>query len=119
MCSSECASSYETRWVTLRNRSDYVLERVRVVLRDPQGASFVSADPTPRYHDQTVTWDIPTMDRGVLGPFRVTYRVAGAVSSHVWVEFRHRHSHGCSDDDCLPAFVSEMTSESTPVAAAD
>ncbi len=108
-----------TFWVTLRNRSDYVLERVRVVLPDPQGASFVSADPASRYHDQTVTWEIPTMDRGVLGPFRVTYRVAGAVSSHAWIEFRHRRPHGCSGDDCLPAFVSETTSESTPVAAAD
>jgi methionine-rich copper-binding protein CopC len=108
-----------TFWVTLRNRSDYVLERVRVVLPDPQGASFVSADPPPQRNDQTITWVIPTMDRGVLGPFRVTYRVAGTVNSHAWLEFRHRRPHGCSGDDCLPAFVSETTSESTPVAAAD
>ena len=105
--------------VTLRNRSDYVLERVRVVLPDPQGASFVSADPAPKRKDQTITWEVPTLDRGVRGPFRVTYRVAGAVSSHVWIEFRHRRPHSCSGDDCLPAFVSETTSESTPVAARD
>ena len=108
-----------TFWVTLRNRSDYVLERVRVVLPDPPGANFVSADPAPKHQDQTVTWQIPMMDRGVLGPFRVTYRVTGSVTSHVWIEFRHRRLHGCSDDDCLPAFVSESTSESTPVSAAD
>ena len=59
------------------------------------------------------------MDRGVLGPFRVTYRVAGAVTSRAWIEFRHRRPHGCSGDECLPAFVSETTSESTPVSAAD
>jgi methionine-rich copper-binding protein CopC len=108
-----------TFWVTLRNRSDFVFERVRIVLPDPQGASFVSADPAPLRQDQTITWEIPTMDRGVRGPFRVTYRVAGSVSSHAWIEFRHRRPHGCSGDDCLPAFVSETTSESTPVAAAD
>lgn len=108
-----------TFWVTLRNRSDYVLERVRLVLPDPRGATFVSADPPPKRQDQTITWGIPAMDRGVLGPFRVTYRVTGAVNSHAWIEFRHRRTHGCSGDDCLPAFVSEATSESTPVAAAD
>jgi len=108
-----------TFWVTLRNRSDYVLEHVRVVLPDPQGATFVSADPAPTRQDQTISWVIPTIDRGVRGPLRVTYRVTGAVSSHAWIEFRHRRPHGCSGDDCLPAFVSETTSESTPVAAAD
>jgi methionine-rich copper-binding protein CopC len=108
-----------TFWVTLRNRSDYVLEHVRVVLPDPQGASFVSADPAPEHQDQTVTWQIPTIDRGVRGPFRATYRVTGPVTSHVWIEFRHRRLHGCSDDDCLPAFVSETASESMPVSAAD
>ena len=108
-----------TFWVTLRNRSDYVLEHIRVVLPDPQGASLVSADPAPKRQDQTITWEIPTMDRGVRGPLRVTYRVAGLVSSHAWIEFRHRRPHGCSGDDCLPAFVSETTSESTPVSAAD
>jgi methionine-rich copper-binding protein CopC len=108
-----------TFWVTLRNRSDYVLEHIRVVVPDPQGATFVSADPVPKRQDQTVTWVIPTMDRGVRGPLRVTYRVGGAVSSHAWIEFRHRRSHDCSGDDCLPAFVSETTSESTPVSATD
>jgi methionine-rich copper-binding protein CopC len=113
------ATGEATFWVTLRNRSDYVLERVRVVLPDPQGASFVSADPRPKRQDQTISWEVPTMDRGVRGPFRVTYKVTGVVSSHAWIEFRHRRPNGCSGDDCLPAFVSETTSESTPVAAAD
>jgi methionine-rich copper-binding protein CopC len=108
-----------TFWVSLRNRSDYLLERVHVVLTDPPGASFVAADPGAKRQEQSLIWDIPTMDRGVLGPFRVTYRVTGSATSHAWIEFRHRRAHGCSDDDCLPAFVSETTSESTPVSPAD
>src|SRR5260370_27476660 len=108
-----------TFWVTLRNRSDYVLEHVRVVLPDPQGATFVSADPAPTRQDQTINWVIPTIDRGVRGPLRVTYRATGAVTRHASIEFRHRRPHGCSGDDCLPAFVSETTSESPPVAPAD
>jgi methionine-rich copper-binding protein CopC len=107
-----------TFWLSLRNRSDYVLERVHLVLTDPPGASFVGADPAARRQDQSLSWDIPSMDRGVLGPFRVTYRVAEATSSHAWIEFRHRRPHGCSGDDCLPAFVSEAVAESKSVSPA-
>jgi hypothetical protein len=101
--------------VTLRNRSDYVLERVRVVVRDPPGASYVIADPVPKREADSLTWEIATIDRGVLGPFRVTYRATGAVVSRAWIEFRHRHSRGCNDDDCLPTFLSETTSESAAI----
>ncbi|MCA1645229.1 MAG: copper resistance protein CopC [Chloroflexi bacterium] len=105
--------------LSLRNRSDYVLEHVRVVLADPSGGAFVAADAAPKRQDQALVWEIPTMDRGVFGPVRATYRVAGAVTSHASIEFRHRRPRGCSGDDCLTAFVSETTSESTPVAPAD
>jgi hypothetical protein len=102
-----------TFFVSLRNRSDYLLERVRVVVDDPINASFVAADPGPKRQDQSIVWEIPTIDRGVLGPLRVTYRATGSVTSHAWIEFRHRRPHRCSGDDCLPAFVSETASEST------
>jgi hypothetical protein len=101
--------------LSLRNRSDYVLERIHVVLIDPPESTFVVADPAARRQDQSLIWDIPTMDRGVLGPYRVTYRVTGSATSHAWIEFRHRRPHGCSGDDCLPAFVSESVAESTTV----
>jgi len=100
-----------TFWVTLRNRSDYVLERIHVVVTDPPDASFVAADSGARRDNQSIVWDIPTMDRGVVGPFRATYRVTGLTTSHAWIEFRHRRPHGCTGDDCLPAFVSESVSE--------
>src|SRR5260370_25375578 len=45
--------------VTLRNRSDYVLERARVVLPDPQEAGFVSADPVPKPQAKTITSEMP------------------------------------------------------------
>jgi methionine-rich copper-binding protein CopC len=105
--------------LTVRNRSDYLLEHVRLVIQDPDGASLVGADPTPRRSADTLVWEIPVMDRGVIGPFRVTYRAGTALIGHAWLEFRHRHMSGCSRDDCQPAFISESTSDSLPVAPAD
>jgi methionine-rich copper-binding protein CopC len=101
--------------ISLRNRSDYLLERVRVVVPDPPGARLVAADPAPKRQDQSIIWEIPTADRGVLDALRVTYRVGGTVTSRARIEFRHRRPRGCGGDDCLPAFVSETNSESTPV----
>jgi hypothetical protein len=105
--------------VSLRNRSDYVLERVRVVLVDPEGASFVTGDPAPEREGQTVVWELATIDRGVVGPFQATYSVRDAVVGHARVDFRHRRPYGCSGDECSPAFVGETTSDSTPVYPAD
>lgn len=105
--------------ISLRNRSDYLLERLRVVLDDPPGASFVAADAGARRQEQSVIWEVPTMDRGVLGPVRVTYRATNSLASQARIEFRHRRPRGCRGDDCLPAFVSETSSESTPVSPAD
>jgi methionine-rich copper-binding protein CopC len=104
--------------VTLRNRSDYLLERVRVILSDPEGATFLRAEASPMRQQQSVVWEMPTVDRGVVGPFVATYRVSGTVVSHARIEFRHRRSPGCTGDECLPAFVSETTAESTPVSPA-
>ena len=105
--------------LNLRNRSDYVLERVRVVLADPPGATFVSATPVAEHQDGATVWSLSVMDRGVVGPFRATYRAPSSVVGHTWVEFRHRHALGCSEDDCSPAFISESVSESEPVSPAE
>jgi methionine-rich copper-binding protein CopC len=105
--------------VGVRNRSDYVLERVRIVFEDPAGASFVAAQPSPQRVGPALVWELPSVDRGVVGPFRATYRVVGAVASHARIEFRHRRPGGCGGDDCLPAFISETTSDSAPVFPAD
>jgi hypothetical protein len=105
--------------VGLRNRSDYVLERVVVRLADPEGARFVTAQPTAQREGNAVVWDVPTMYRGVVGSFQATYHVDNVVVGRVRVEFRHRRPRGCSRDECLPAFVSETTSESTPVRPRD
>jgi methionine-rich copper-binding protein CopC len=105
--------------LNVRNRSDYVVEHVRVVMKDPDGGAFVGAVPSPQRQDGMLTWEIPVMDRGVIGPFRVTYRATSALVGHAWLEFRHRHGSGCSRDDCLPAFISESTADSALVAPSD
>jgi methionine-rich copper-binding protein CopC len=107
--------------MSVRNRSDYLLERVRVVLDDPNPdvTSFVSAAPSAQRQERAVVWEIPVLDRGVVGPFRATYRATAAIASHATIEFRHRRPRGCTADDCPPAFVSETTSDSTLVNPAD
>jgi hypothetical protein len=105
--------------LSVRNRSDYVLEHVLVVLSDPDGSTFAAAEPAATRQDRAIVWEIPTIDRGVVGPFRATFRVTGPVSTHARIEFRHRRPSGCTGDDCLPAFISETTSDSTPVYPAD
>jgi len=106
--------------VSVGNRSDYLLERVRVVLDDPDpgNPTFVSAAPSPVRQQQALMWEIPVLDRGVAGPFQATYRATAAVASHARIEFRHRRPRGCTADDCPPAFISETTSDSTPVSPA-
>jgi len=107
--------------LSVRNRSDFLLERVRVVLDDPDplGTSLVAAEPSPSRQPGAVVWEIPMLDRGVAGPFRATYRVTTAVASHARIEFRHRRPRGCPADACPPAFISETASDSTPVAPAE
>jgi methionine-rich copper-binding protein CopC len=105
--------------VTVKNGSDYLLEHVRVSLDDPEGGRFVSAEPPAQGVERAHLWELPTLDRGVVGPMRATYRAAGPVSAHATVEFRHRRPRGCSGDDCLPAFVSATSSDSTLIYPAD
>jgi hypothetical protein len=101
-----------------RNRSDYVLEHVMVVMQDPQASTLVGSSPEGQHRDGTLTWQIPVMDRGQFGPFRATYQTSSAIVSHAWLEFRHRHERGCTGDPCLPAFISVSTADSLQVAPA-
>jgi methionine-rich copper-binding protein CopC len=101
--------------VNLRNRSDYVLEGVKMVLEDPPESTLVAAQPDPRQLDSSLAWDVPVIDRGVVGPFRVTYRTTRMAAVHASLEFRHRRERGCRGDDCLPAFLSESRADTPPV----
>jgi hypothetical protein len=102
--------------VNVLNRSDYVLERVRVVLQDPDGAQVIRADAGAQEQNGSLVWEIPVLDRGAAGPLHVTYRTDHAVVSHAWLEFRHRREHGCERADCLPVFISSSVADSVPVA---
>jgi methionine-rich copper-binding protein CopC len=99
----------------VRNRSDYVLEHVRVVLRDPDRSSVVSADSGAQRQGATLVWEIPVMDRGPAQPLHVTYSADHSLVSHAWFEFRHRRERGCLRGDCLPAFISNSVADSEPV----
>jgi methionine-rich copper-binding protein CopC len=104
--------------IDVANRSDYVLEHVRVVLAQPERAQMVSADGDAQVEGSSVEWDLPVMDRGAVQPMHVTYRTDHVVSSHAWIEFRHRRQRGCWQGDCLPAFISNSVADSVPVAPA-
>ena len=108
-----------TLTVNARNGSDYVVEHVRIVLKEPEGSSLVGADPAPQREPGELTWTIPIMDRGQFGPFRAIYRTPYAVVGHAWFEFRHRHSSSCTRDDCMPAFISDSSAESQLVMPAE
>jgi hypothetical protein len=105
--------------VNVRNGSDYVMEHVRVVLKEPESGSLVGADPAPQVEAGALVWVIPVMDRGVVGPFRATFRTGTAMVGHAWLEYRHRHSRACAPDECLPAFISDSSADSPLVAPAD
>jgi methionine-rich copper-binding protein CopC len=101
--------------LTLRNRSDYLLEELRVVVPDPDRATFVATDSDARHADGQVVWQIAWLDRGLAGPLHVTYRAEQPTASRATISFRHRRPRGCQDDECLSAFVSETIAESTPI----
>lgn len=101
--------------VGVRNRSDYVLEHITLVVKDPAGAELIGTDASARREDQAMVWDIPTLPRGLTGPFKATYTASGAVVSQAWMEFRHRPARGCTRN-CPPAFISNSAAESLPVA---
>ena len=102
--------------IDVSNRSDYVLEHVRVAVRDPEGAEIVSADAGAQHQDAALAWEIPVLDRGPASPLHVTYRTDHTLTSHASLEFRHRRQRGCELGNCLPAFISDTTAESEPTA---
>jgi hypothetical protein len=105
--------------LAVRNRSDYVLEHVQVVMKDPDAATLVVADPGAQRQEDTMVWQIPVMPRGTYGPYHATYRADTGTVSHAWLLFRHRHARGCAGGStCVPAFISESTADSAGVAPA-
>jgi methionine-rich copper-binding protein CopC len=102
--------------LNLRNRSDYVLEHVRVVLPDPEASQVVATDADAQQQDAALIWEIPVMDRGLARPLHVTYRTDHAITARASVEFRHRKERGCYRGDCLPAFISTSVVDSEPTA---
>jgi methionine-rich copper-binding protein CopC len=102
--------------LVLRNRSDYVLEGLRVDLPVPDGAEFVSADHGGQESGRVVTWSIAWLDRGTVGPLEVIFHTTRPLAVHATFQFRHRRPHDCSGDECQSAFVSQTVSDSTPVA---
>ncbi len=101
--------------VSGRNRSDYVLEGIRVFLLVPPGATPVSASPGSWMDGDDVVWDAGSVDRTAIAPRTVTLRVTGPVQTRARVEFRHRRPRGCVGDACLPSFVDETVSQSSVV----
>jgi hypothetical protein len=89
-----------------------VLEHVRVVMHDPDGAQLVSSEPRAQRENSELVWEVAVMDRGTFGPFHATYNAYQPVVSHAWLAFRHRHAPGCTGGECLPAFISESTADS-------
>lgn len=104
--------------IEVSNRSDYVLEHVRVAVQDPGDAEIVSADAGAQHQGSTLAWEIPVLDRGPASPLHVTYRTDHTLASHVLLEFRHRRQRGCEPDigTCLPAFISDSRADSAPTA---
>jgi hypothetical protein len=102
--------------IGLRNRSDYGLERVRVILSDPSDAAIVATDPAGQHVGHETVWDLGMLDRGIGPSLTATFRASGPVATRTRVEFRHRRPRGCVGDECLTAFISETTSDSNSVA---
>jgi methionine-rich copper-binding protein CopC len=97
--------------ITVRNRSDYVLEAIEVGVPLPEGSSFDSATGGGQLKDGQVTWSLPWIDRSIAGPFDLTLRATAPVSVQAHVDYRHRRPRGCLGDGCLPAFISNAASE--------
>lgn len=101
--------------VTGRNRSDYVLEGIRVFLQIPPGATPLSASAGGRREGDDLVWDSASVDRTFIEPRTMTVRVQGPVQSRARLEFRHRRPRGCVGSACLPSFVDETVSQSSVI----
>jgi hypothetical protein len=105
--------------VSMLNRSDFLLEDVRLTLVHPDAATFLDAEPAPERSDGNLSWRVSVMDRGRVGPFRATFATREPLVSHVSMTYRHRHSLGCARDGCMPAFMSNSAAESAATAPLD
>ncbi|MBV9356331.1 MAG: copper resistance protein CopC [Chloroflexi bacterium] len=101
--------------VSGRNRSDYTLEGLRVLLDVPQGAQVVWASTGATQAGGQLIWSLPPVDRSTIQPSLATFAVAGPMQTQARVEFAHRRPRGCIGDPCLPAFVDSTLSMSSVI----
>ena len=101
--------------VSGRNRSDYTLENLRVLLDIPSGAQVVSASPGARQANGQLIWSLPPVDRATIQPSLATFAVSGPTQTQARLEFAHRRPRGCIGDPCLPAFVDSTVSVSSVI----
>jgi methionine-rich copper-binding protein CopC len=96
-----------------RNRSDYTLRDVRLVLRLPPGASLTSASPGGREDSASVVWDVPgSLERGPLDPrwaILSVDRSDGAPTFGAWAQYGHLPERSPIWGD-LPGFYSSSAS---------
>lgn len=100
------------------NRSDYVLDGVRIHLELPPGAALVTATAGAEVQDGELIWDQGILGRTSLVPRSAVLSVGGPVVGRSSIDFRHRRAPGCIGDQCLPAFVDQTNSESGQVVPA-
>jgi copper resistance protein C len=109
------AAGQVTYTVSGRNRSDYTLEGIRVLLDVPAGARLVTASPGATQVGGSLVWSLPSVDRTTIEPRLATFGVDGPTQTQARVEFRHRRPRGCIGDYCLPAFVDATVSKSSVI----
>jgi methionine-rich copper-binding protein CopC len=99
--------------VAARNRSDYTLRDVRLVLHLPPRASLVSASPGGREDNGGVVWDVPgTLERGPLDAHWAIVsldRSAGQPAFSAWAQYGHLPERNAIWGE-LPGFYSSSAS---------
>ena len=95
-----------------RNRSDYVLRDVRIILPLPAGSSLVSATSGGREDNGAVVWDtVSSLERGPLEPRSATLRIDAATPPRLraWAQYGHLPSSSPLWGN-LPGFFSNAVS---------
>ena len=99
--------------LNVRNRSDYTLRDVRLLLRLPPGASLVSASQGGHEDNGNVVWEVPgTLERGPLEARSATLSVPRSGTPPTvgaWAQYGHLPERNALWGD-LPGFYSSAAS---------